>query len=339
MIDLFKRRKAWLESGEEPALDPDRPIIDTHHHIWNYPGMGPYFLDDLWADTSTGHNIVKTVFMDCTWSYRTEGPEHLKPVGETEFIRPIAEDSATRSGRGRPEIAGLIAHADLRLGTRLEETLDAHEEAGGGRFRGIRHYLARTPDTLDFNFPGMAPEDLAEDPEFRDGVRHLGARKLLYESWHFQNQNSDFTALARACPDTRMVFEQLASPIGADLDALQEDDLFDSWKAQIADMATCPNVVVKIGALLRPLTGYRWRLDKTPPATSDELLALHARYYRHTIECFGAERIMFGSNCPAEKNVLSYAVYWNTMKKLVSDFSEDEKNAMFYGTAARIYNI
>ena len=133
------------EAGVE-IVDPGREIVEPHHHLWpharmpeDWPGSGGgpngYRLEELYADLCTGHNVVQTVFAQCGAHYRTEGPEHVRPVGETEWVARIARQS--RAGPG-PEIAGIIAYADLTLGPALEEVLDAHEEAGDGCFCGIR---------------------------------------------------------------------------------------------------------------------------------------------------------------------------------------------------------
>ena len=86
----------WLaQETPETVLEPDLPIVDAHHHLWNVPSRwGTYTLEDLWADTDSGHNVEKTVFIDARSGYRADGPEHLKPVGETEFIVTVAEESA-----------------------------------------------------------------------------------------------------------------------------------------------------------------------------------------------------------------------------------------------------
>ena len=130
--------KEWYAAVVEETIDPERPIIDAHHHLWERPArLGAYMLEDLWRDTESGHNIEKTVFIDCRSGYRQDGPEHLKPVGETEFIARVAEESAAREGTAT--IAGIVGHADMRLAEGVEEVLQAHEEAGRGLFRGIRH--------------------------------------------------------------------------------------------------------------------------------------------------------------------------------------------------------
>src|SRR5690242_17730467 len=86
-------RQEWLDRWTEEILEPDLPIVDPHHHLWDRPGW-PYFLPQLLADLNTGHNIVATVFLECRAMYRAAGPEAFRPVGETEFVNGIAAMSA-----------------------------------------------------------------------------------------------------------------------------------------------------------------------------------------------------------------------------------------------------
>lgn len=339
MSDIYASQTEWLAQVTEDILDPTREIIDPHHHLWEHPGLAKYFLEELWADTSSGHNVTKTVFMECQWSYLTDGPDHLKPVGETVFVAAEA-DRSKAGGEGQPEIAGMVCGGDLRIDQgKLDELLDAHTEASGGRFRGIRHALARTPENTKLMFEGHAPEGLSENEAFRAGVRHLGKRGLTYDSWHFHPQNPQFTALARACPDTTMVLDHFGTPVGVGPFKGKRQEIFESWKQGMADMATCDNVVLKIGALAQPVNGTNWREGVTPPPTSDQVVEAQRAYYAHAIELFGPQRCMFESNFPVDRYGLSYQVYWNAMKKIAADYSEDEKTAMFSGTAARIYRV
>ena len=54
--------EAWLARHREEILEPDLPIVDPHHHLWDFPGHR-YLLPELLADTGSGHNIVQTVFV------------------------------------------------------------------------------------------------------------------------------------------------------------------------------------------------------------------------------------------------------------------------------------
>ncbi|MGI9322136.1 MAG: hypothetical protein ACR2PJ_01005 [Pseudomonadales bacterium] len=150
----------WLAQVSEDIIDPDQRIIDPHHHLWSGPALsrGAYLLEDLWADTGAGHKVEKTVFVECRAAYRKDGPKHLRPLGETEFVRQQAE--ASDQDQGQATIAGIVGHADLTLGDEVAEVLEAHVELGGGRFRGIRHSGARAkyPETL--RIAGRGPEGL-----------------------------------------------------------------------------------------------------------------------------------------------------------------------------------
>ena len=111
--------KAWIAQVSESALEPDLPICDPHHHLWLDNGHTgwPYTLADFHDDTSAGHNIVRSIFLECHAEYLDDGPEHLRSVGEVAFIADLAEQSANS---GKTEIAGIIGNADL--GSRPSES-------------------------------------------------------------------------------------------------------------------------------------------------------------------------------------------------------------------------
>ena len=326
----------WYAAVQEDAVDAERPIIDTHHHLWENTSMwGRYVLEDLWADTESGHNIEKTVFIDCRSGYRTDGPEHLRPVGETEFVAEVAAESAKTAGKAT--IAAIVSHADMRLGEAVEEVLAAHDEAGRGLFRGIRH-AGPSDDTGTLTNAGRGRPCPYGEEGFRNGVRTLGKLGYTYDTWHFFHQNRDYLALARAVPETTMILDHFGTPLGVGAYAGKQEEIFAQWKDDVAAIAECPNVVAKLGGLAMPDNGFGWDKRDTPP-TSDEFAEAQGRYYLHTIECFGPERCMFESNFPVDKLSVSYHVMWNGMKKIVADFSEAEKHAMFYGTAVRVYRL
>jgi L-fuconolactonase len=338
MADPIPGSLEWHAQVVEDILDPDRKIVDPHHHLWRR-GMGnDYLLEDLWRDTDSGHCIEKTVFVECHSQYRTDGPEHLRPVGETEFVAKVAAESQQGTEK-QARIAGIVAHADLTLGDAVEEVLNAHEAAGQQAsqqlFKGIRHAGARAEDPAE---PGRAMENLYADNGFRQGVKILGRLGLTYETYHFHYQNKDFAELARAVPGTIMILDHFGTPLGVGSYEGKREEIFEQWKKDIAEIARCENVVAKIGGLAMPANGFGWDLRAVPP-TSDEFAAAQKRYYLHTIECFGPDRCMFESNFPVDKLSISYHVLWNGLKKIAQDFSEDEKNAMFSGTASRIYRL
>jgi predicted TIM-barrel fold metal-dependent hydrolase len=324
----------WLAQVTETPIDPDRDIVDPHHHLWPQPDMH-YNLDQLWSDTDAGHAVSQTIFMECGAAYRPNGPEHLRPVGETEFVVAAAKQSACESDKAT--IAGIIAHADLTH-PELDQILDAQLEASDGLLRGIRHAGAHDEDPSVLAIPGRAPKDLYKNEAFRQGVIRLGERGLTYDTWHYHHQNQDFLSLAAAIPGTTMILDHFGTPLGVGRFAGKHDEIFPSWKDDIAAIANCPNVHAKLGGLAMPDNGFGW-MGRDKPPTSDEFVTAQARYYDHAIACFGADRCMFESNFPVDRLSISYGVLWNGLKKIAVKYDEVDQAAMFSGTARRIYNL
>jgi len=321
----------WFSQVREETIEPSRRIVDPHHHLWPVGGAMPYALADLHNDADSGHLIEKTVFIECGSSYDAAEPKHRASLGETRYI------AAVSAGDPRHLISGIVAHIDLRRDD-VSELLDAHVEAGAGLVKGIRDALSRADHPEVLAIPGRAPKDLFADPEFRRGVTTLGSRGLTYDTWHYHYQNQEFLALAQAIPGTTMILDHFGTPLGVGPYASQRDEIFTQWKKDIAALAQCPNVVAKLGGLAMPDNGFGWHTAERPP-TSDEFIAVQRQYFEHTIECFGPNRCMFESNFPVDRLSLGYHVLWNAFKKLTISFSEDEKDAMFRGTATRIYSL
>ena len=324
----------WLQSYAEEIIDPQREIIDPHHHLWLHPGLEPYLLEDLWSDTNSGHNIIKTVFIECGAEYSKAAPEHLRSLGETAFATDLAV--ASESGGGAI-IAGIVAHTDLKHDA-LEETLHAHDSRAGGRLRGIRDALARVPEGVQLMIPGGASEGLYADPLFRRGVKMLGELGYSYDSWHYHFQNTEFLELAKAAPYTPMVLDHFGTPIGVGPYAEHRKEIFIQWQKDVAAIARCDNVVAKLGGMAMPDNGFGWEGREKPPS-SDEFVTAQADYYHHMIDCFGPDRCMFESNFPVDKFSISYPVLWNALKKIAARYSETEQQALFSGTASKTYRL
>jgi L-fuconolactonase len=327
----------WLDQVREEIVDPERLIIDTHHHLWGENGALPYSLEDLWADTGSGHRVEKTIFMECGAEYHSEGPEHLRPLGEVEFVTEAAERTA-KDPKGRSQIVALVSHIDLQRGDAIEEIVHLHEEKSGGLFRGVRDAGASARKEDGLMIAGNADIELYGRKEFRAGVKTLGKLGHSYDTWHYHYQLQDFIALAHAVPDTQMVLDHFGTPLGVGVYADQREEIYKQWRKDVSELARCDNVVAKLGGLAMPDNGFGWMGREKPPG-SDEFVEAQRRYYLHMIDCFGTERCMFESNFPVDKMSISYPVLWNGLKKIVQDFSEDEKEALFSGTATRIYRL
>ena len=331
---------AWLaKRPAETALEPDLPIIDPHHHFWDQAHRGHYLLPQLLSDIGGGHNIVSTVFMECQAMYRKHGPEEMAPVGEVEFVNGIAAMSAS-GNYGPCRVAEvIIGYADLRLGTRVRDVLEAEIAAGNGRFRGIRMGVSWDGhDSIGKFASRIVPPHLAKDPKFREGFAELGKLGLTFESWQYHPQLPDAIDLARAFPGTTIILDHVGGVLGVDPYSGKRKEILQTWKKDIQELAKCQNVVVKLGGIGMTSFGFEYHERAIPPG-SEDLAAGWRQYVEPCIEAFGVDRCMFESNFPPDKQSGGYTELWNAFKRITANASATEKTALYSGTAARVYNM
>ena len=316
----------------EAPLEPDLPICDPHHHLRERPN-DRYFLEEFIQDTSTGHNIVSTVCVENRARYRTDGPQALKPVGETEFFDGVAAQAAADSNIATLVAAAIVGHADLRLGDRVTPVLEAHLAASPNRFRGIRH--STTWDESGTIRSDAGPGLLA-DSTFRRGFACLQRYGLSFDAWLYHPQLPELVDLARAFPAVTIILDHIGGPLGVGPYKGKHGEVFRVWSTGIAALSACPNVAVKLGGVGSTRSGHDWHERSVQPG-SVELANAMAPYFDFCIEKFGAQRCMFESNFPVDKASYSYVAIWNAFKRITRSYSLDERQALFHDTAARAY--
>ncbi len=331
-------RPEWLALRQEEILQPELPIVDPHHHLVDRANTGRYLLDDLLADTGSGHNITATVYLEWLSMYRADGPAELRPVGEVEFANGVAAMAASGLYGNTKVCAGIVGHADLMLGAAVEPVLEAMIMAGGGRFRGIRYITASHPDDAARGSSVNRPSGLLLDGQVREGFARLHRLGLSFDAWMYFTQLGELIDLARAFPETPIVLDHVGGAIGIGPYAGKRDEVFATWRASIEELARCPNVYVKLGGLGMRLFGFDVADKETPPS-SEELAALWRPYIETCIAAFGVSRAMFESNFPVDKGSGSYQVFWNAFKRIATGCTADEKAALFSGTASRFYRL
>jgi L-fuconolactonase len=331
--------EAWLARAEpEPVLEPDLPIIDTHMHLWDFGGYR-YFLDEYARDVeSCGHNIEASVFVECFMMYRAHGPDHLKYVGETEFAVGMAAMAASGKYTQARVAEAIVGYADLTLGERTREAIEAHVEAANGRFRGIRQRAKWDADPAVKGKYSADRPGLYLDQEFGRGIDVLTAFGLAFDASIYHPQIPDVTALARAHPDANIVLIHSGSPVGHSSYAGKEKENHETWLAGMRDLAQCPNVSVKLGGILMNLANFDFTKASAPP-TSRQLAELWRPYIEPCIELFGADRCMVSSNFPVDKAGFGYGTVWNMFKHIAASCSADEKRMLFSDTARRVYRM
>ena len=328
-------RPEWLSLRQEAAVEPSLSIVDAHVHLWDF-STPPFFGADLVADASSGHDVTASVFIECMMAYAEDGQQELRPVGETRFV---ASQAQSASSDRHKVAAAIMGAADLALGDAVRPVLEAHVEAGGGRFRGIRTRAAWDADPVaGYGAAATAPEGLLRQTSFQQGVRCLGTMGLTLDVWLFHTQLADVVALAKACPEVPIAVNHVGGPLGVGRYAGQRDEVFATWLDRVRELARCPNIYIKLGGLGISRMGFGFDAV-AEPLSSDELAQAWGPYLTSCIEAFGPQRSLFGSNFPVDKAVCSYTVLWNCFKKITAGYSESERLAMFASNARKLYRI
>lgn len=336
-------RPEWLDLVKEPVLRPDLPVIDAHHHLYRRPDQ-TYLIDDYLADAATGHSLLASIYVQGRAMTRAQGPDMMKPLGETEFANGVAAMSA--SGLyGTPKLcAGIVAYADLWHGDAISGLLDAHLAAAGGltreggRFCGIRQTLVCDADTSLMNPAYRVTPDMVGHPDFLAGFDALAARGLSFDLWGYFHQLGDLARLADRYPQTRFILDHCGGVVGVGQYAGRREEVFQVWSDNLEEIARRPNVAVKLGGLGMRLSGFGFESGQRPP-DSRQAATAWGPYFRRCIELFGTDRVLFGTNFPVDKSGLSWNVCWNAFKRITEGHSEAELQAMFWRNAARIYGL
>jgi predicted TIM-barrel fold metal-dependent hydrolase len=212
-------------------------------------------LHELAADIHSGHHVRSTIFIEARSMYRADGPEEMRPVGEVEFVQGLAAASASGLyGPGRAA-AAIIGHANLNLGDQVEPVLDALRAASPNRFRGIRHSVSWDPHPEVEN---RGVEGQLASSNFRAGARVLARLGLCLENTLYFPQLAELAAFAKAAPDLTIISNHIGGLMRVGPYANRDTEVMATWRRGIAAVAECPNVVMKLGGIGMPRTGFDW---------------------------------------------------------------------------------
>lgn len=296
-----------------------QPVIDPHHHLWDlrhnrYPWLQArpikprlegdirpiakdYLLEDYLADTCN-QNVVKSVHVECGW-------DPSDPVGETEWLQSLADK------HGYPH--GIVARATLDAPD-VEQVLEGHSRYKS--VRGIRHAINWHPDPAKtyVNRP-----DLVRTDAWRHGFGLLQRFGFSFDLQLYPAQMADAVALARAYQDILIILNHAGMPVDRDAEG------FDLWRRSMWELATVPNIVVKISGL--GTVEWNWTVESIRP------------FVLQTIEAFGVSRCMFASNFPVDKLYSDFDTIYAAFRKITEAFSADERRMLFHDNAARYYRL
>jgi len=234
--------------------------------------------------------------------------------------------------------AAIVGHANLNLGSEVREVLEALKEASPKRFRGIRHSVTWDPHPEIENTALHRSEGQMLTKTFQDGAKVLADMGLTFEAWMYSHQLGELVNLAKTVPDLKIILNHVG---GLVLDGPYEsirEEVLANWRNRIKELSECPNVVVKLGGIGMPRTGFDWHL-RQKPIGSEELASQMGPLLTYCIEQFGPERGMFESNFPVDKVSYSYNILYNAFKIFSKDYSPTERALMFRDNAIDIYSV
>jgi predicted TIM-barrel fold metal-dependent hydrolase len=327
------RMKPPVLAHEEP-YNAALAVVDTHVHLWDTLGYD-FFVPELLAEIkASGHNIEATIYAECDMAHATTGPEALRPVGETAYAvsqAKLAEGAPTRIN------VGIMGASDLRLGAGIRAVMEAHIEAGQGRFRGIRYRGAWDADPrVRYNDASYPDREVLGDKNVLEGAKVLEEMGLVLGNWIFHPQLGLLTALAEKVPGLTMTLNHLAGPIGIGSYAAHRDEVYREWRAGLKKIAKCQNVVMQLGGIGGTRLGYP---SSETGLSSDQIVRDWKPHIDFCLETFGPDRVVFDSNFPVDRRITSYGNYVNAFKKMIADYSPDEQVKIMSANAKRLYKI
>jgi len=328
-----------LEGRDEKILDPDIPIVDSHHHLFDLPN-NRYLIDEYLDDVDAGHNIIASIYCETQSFKRKDGPEWMRPLGEVEFANGVGAMTASGHYGDCQVCAGIIGHANMTFGSKIGELLDASLSIAPNRFRGVRHVTLDYPDDRPFKYimTYKPPSGILETEGFPLALAELDKRGLTFDVAVFDPGLPRITELVDQFPNLTFVLNHLGIAIGVDMNADEKAEVFKRWSADLKMLAERPNVVCKIGGLGMPNWGFGFE-NRMDEVTYLELAKAWQPFVETGIEAFGPNRCMLESNFPPDGRSAGFVPVWNAYKYILRGYSVSEKTSLFSQTASRIYRL
>ena len=331
----------WLGLVQEELIDPEVAVVDPHFHLMSAPFR--YDLYQWVADLSSGHQVIATVHTQAGQAHhRTAGPDHLKPVGETEFLLGVV-DSVERQPGGPEVCTGIIGGGDLTRGAgAVAELLDAHIALARERFKGVRMNLFWSYTKDGSMVPVDGSGDIVE--RLREGVNELTQRNLSLDLICYHSNLLQVARIAASFPNTTVVVNHLGTIVDTRSSPAARQVMIDAWREGIDAISSHPNVRMKLGGCANPVVGHSMPemlafRKRSKPATSEELAAAYSPWVDYVVKRMGSQRCMFESNFPLDKGSCSYRTLWNAFKRLSRQYPPEARRALLSQTAIDTYRL
>jgi predicted TIM-barrel fold metal-dependent hydrolase len=276
-------------------------IIDTHQHLWDLDLFTYAWLDDV---PSLRRSFRMEDYLKAGEGLGIEKSVHLEAdVDEAHMLDETRHILALAEQDNLLE--GVVACGRPEK-PHFADYLD--QIAGHPKLKGIRRVLHTQPD------------EIGQSSLFAENVRLLEAYGLSFEFCVRAHQLPIVIRLISDCPKVSFILDHCGNP-------QVKEQVFDPWRRDIQEASKFPNVVCKVSGILANADLEKWTPEDVRP------------YVEHVIECFGWDRVMFGSDWPVCTLAAPLRKWVETLKLLTSSAGEENQQKLFYENAARVYRL
>lgn len=283
---------------------PEFDIVDTQVHLWN-----PQRLRLRWIDDKPVLNR----------RYELEDyAEHMRDASVEAFVfmETAAEAAymfheaswAVGQAEREPRLKGIVAHASVEDGEPVRSQLDALQ-ALGGRIKGVRRVVETEADPR-----------FCLRPEFVQGVQLLEAYGYPFHICMLHHQLPSAIELVRRCPRIDFVLDHIGKPA---IKAQRQEP----WRTHIRELAALPNIDCKLSGLVTEADMQRWTTDDLRP------------YVEHVVDCFGEDRVMYGSDFPVLLQASSCRRWVDALEQITRGLPETARRKLWADNAKRRYGL
>ncbi len=280
-----------------------RGVVDAHHHVWD---LG--VRDQDWI---TGDELapLRRDFLMADLEPLAAAAGVTKTVVVQTVLVPEETPELLAVAAGSGLVAGVVGWLDLTAPDVAERISELRAVPGGDALVGIRHQVQSEPD----------PDWLVR-PDVLRSLGRVAEAGLVYDLVVQAHQLPACVRAARALPGLTFVLDHLGKPRVA-------EGVLEPWARDISTLAALPNTAAKLSGLVTEADWRRWAVADLRPY-ADAVLA-----------AFGPDRLMFGSDWPVCTLAASYERVLATTRQLTEDLSAAEQDAIFSGTATRVYGL
>jgi L-fuconolactonase len=282
---------------------PDFPIIDSHVHLYDVSRLRYPWLSRVPRINRTyllrDFDTARGAVQVDQIVFAEVAVDRGLHLQEAAFVQELADQDRW--------LTGMVAHAPVEKGAAVDEDLAAL--AKFGLLRGVRRLIETELD-----------QSLCLEPDFLEGVRRVGSHGLTFDICVKHWGMVFAIELARRRPEVQFVLDHIGKP-GI------KHGLREPWRSQMRGLAALPNVVVKISGTITEADHATWTPAQVKP------------YVEHTLQCFGFDRCMYGSDWTVSELTHRYPVWVQLLDEVVAGASPDERRKLFRDTARRIYRL